>query len=96
MHHFDYEIKLLAEQRSTELMTQAERSNQLRNARRRQRRKYFRSFLIRSRRPAPGRIAIDLREPLPPPPEPAPSPAKATDAAEEGPEAMHTGLRFSR
>lgn len=94
MHHFDYEIKLLAEQRSTELIAQAERLNQRRNVRRRQRRKYLRSFLIRFRRPAPDRIAIDLREP--PPGEPAPNPAKATDAAEEAPEAVHTRLRFSR
>ncbi len=92
--HFDYEIRLLAEQRSTELIARAERLNQRRNVRRRQHRKYFRSFLIRSRRPAPDRIAIDQGGP--PPREPAPSPAKATDAAEEAPETVHTGLRFSR
>lgn len=92
MHHSDYEIRLLAAQRSAELMAQAERLNQRRKARGHQGRKYFRSLLIRSRRPAPDRIVIDLREP----PEPAPSPATATDAAEEAPETTHIGLRFSR
>jgi hypothetical protein len=90
MQHSDYEIRLLAEQRASELIAQAERLNRLMDVRRRPRRKYFRSLLIRFRRPARDRTVIDLREP---PPEPAPNLA---DAAEGPPGAMHTGLRFSR
>jgi len=76
MHHCDYAIRLLAEQRSSELIAEAERLNQLHDARRRQRRKNFRSLLTRFRRRAPGWTVIDLREPTPP--KPAPNPAKAT------------------
>jgi hypothetical protein len=90
MHHSDYEIRLLAEQRGSELGAQAERLNQLHDARRRQRR--FRSLLLRFRRPAPNPTVIDLREP--PPPEPAPNPPKATDAAKGTSGAMHSRLRF--
>lgn len=49
MHHWDYELKLLAEQRRSELAAQAERLNQLHDARRGQRRKSFRSL----RKPRP-------------------------------------------
>ncbi len=71
MHHCDYELKFLAEQRRSELVTQAKRLNQLHDARRGQRRKSFRSLLVRFRRPAPDPTVVDLCEPQPP--EPAPN-----------------------
>jgi hypothetical protein len=75
MHHSEYAIRLLAEQRRAELIAEARRLNQLHEVRRRRRGSRFRSLLAGWRRPAPGPTVIDLREP--PPPEPAPSPAEA-------------------
>jgi hypothetical protein len=89
MHHSEYAIRLLAEQRIAELIAEAERLNQLHDVRRRQRRGYLRSLLARFRRPAPGRIVIDLREP--PPPAPAPNPAEAADGAPSSPAVARGG-----
>jgi hypothetical protein len=64
MQHTDYEIRLLVEQRRGELIAQAERLNQLHGARGRERRKHFRSLLIRFRLPAegaPGATLTDVR-----------------------------------
>jgi hypothetical protein len=54
MHHSDYEIRLMVEQHQSELIAQAERLNQLHDARRREGRKPFRSLLTRIRRGAEG------------------------------------------
>jgi hypothetical protein len=91
MHHSDYEIRILAEQRSSDFIARAERLTQLHDVRRRQRWTYFRSLLTRFRRPVPDRTVVDLREP--PPPEPAPNPAKATDEGEGPTVTLHTGRR---
>jgi hypothetical protein len=72
MHHSEYEIRLLAQQRSSELIADAARLNQLHDLRRHRRRRNLRSLLARFRRPAPAPTVIDLREP------PAPEPARAT------------------
>ena len=64
--HSEYEIRLLAELRSSELIAEAERLNRLHDARRRYRRKYLRSLLGSFRRPVTGRVAVDLRDPVPP------------------------------
>jgi hypothetical protein len=64
MNYSDYEIRLLAQQRSAELIAETARLNRLHEFRRRRRRGYLRSLLARFRRPAPGAV-LDLREPLP-------------------------------
>ncbi len=92
MHHSLYEIRLLAEQRSAELIAEAQRLTRLQAARRRQRRTYLRSFLARLHRPAPGRTVIDVREP--PPPEAAPDASTATGAVAEKSAAADTTVRL--
>jgi hypothetical protein len=91
MHHSEYEIRFLAEMRAAELIAEAERLNQLHDARRRRGRRSFRALLIRFRRPAPDPTLLDLRER---PPEAAPNPAPASGAADGSKREMHTGLRF--
>lgn len=61
MYLTDYEMRLLAEQRSAELIALADRLNQLHDAPHRPRRKYFRSLLVRFRRPVPGRTVVGLQ-----------------------------------
>lgn len=78
MYHSEYEIRLLAEQRSAELIAEAARLNRRHGLRRRQRPGYLRSLLARFRRPARSPVVVDLREP--PPAEPVPPPAKARNA----------------
>jgi len=91
MHHSLYAIRLLAEQRSAELIAEAQRLNQLQAVRHRRRRKHLRSFLARLHLLAPGRTVIDLREP--PPPEPDADPAKVTVAPAEESAATDTAVR---
>lgn len=66
MYHSDFAMRYLAEQRSSELIAEAERLNQLHDARRRWWRRYLRSFLARLGRPTAtprsGPTVIDLRE----------------------------------
>ena len=90
MHHSEYELRLLAQQRSAELIAEAARLNRLRELRR-QRPGYVRSLLTRFRRPPRSRSVIDLCEP--PPAEPVPPPAKARNAAAATTPAIPTDLR---
>jgi hypothetical protein len=91
MHHSDFELRILAEQRSSDLIARAQLLNQLHDVRSRRRRKYFRSLPTRFRRPAPDRTVVDLREP--PSPEPAPNPATATNKTEGPTVTLHTVRR---
>jgi hypothetical protein len=89
MHHSEYAIRLLAEQRSAELIAEAERQNQLHGLSHRQRRTRLRSLLarFRGRRPAPSKTVIDLRE------EPTPSPAPEAEVATGRGRAAQAALR---
>jgi hypothetical protein len=91
MHHSEYELRLLAQQRSAELIAEAARLNRLHELRRRQRPKRLRSLLARFRRPVPSPGVVDLREP--PPAEPVPPPAQAPDAGERATPAIPIDLR---
>lgn len=91
MHHSEYEMRLLAQQRSAELIAEAARLNQLHELRRHRRPRYLRALLARFHRPAPGRTIVDVRER--PAAEPAPHPAEAPDAAEATTPAIPTDLR---
>jgi hypothetical protein len=67
MQHSLYAIKVLAEQRSAELIAEAERLNRLHDTRPRQRRSHVRSLLSRFHlRPTHDAPVIDVREPRPP------------------------------
>ena len=91
MYHSEYEIRLLAEQRSAELIAEAARLNLLHELRRRQRPGYLRSLLARFHRPVPSPVVVDLREP--PLAEPVPPPAKTRNAAAGTTPAINADLR---
>jgi hypothetical protein len=78
--HSEYEIRLLAEQSSSELIAEAERLNRRHDARSRHRRKYLRSLLTHFRRPGSDQVVVDLRGSLSP--DSAPRSALATDVSE--------------
>ena len=93
MHHSEYAIRLLAEQRRAELIAEAERRNQLHGLAHRPPRRRLRSLLARFRRPAPSPPVIDLREP-PTPSQPLPGPpvgdqTRSKSAARPWPPPMH-------
>jgi hypothetical protein len=62
MYHSEYEMRLLAQYRSAELIAEAARLHHLHDRSRPPRRTFLRSLLTRFRRPASSRTVIDLRE----------------------------------